>query len=288
MEIPADHKKEFEFIQGLTADLSEQVLIFPTSLNATMKIRRAITQDNISNDMLARIISAEPVLSAQILKLSNSAAFNPTGKTNTELRTATMRLGFMKVKNLTIAVGMKQLTEHKDLNKDISVLMEGLWNRSARVSAFSSVLAKTYTKLSAENAMLAGLLHDVGKFYILNRASHYQALFTSQRALWNLVDAWHSNIGAAILENWAVSDDIRNAVQNFGNREYTHRGSFDLTDVIFAADLLDAHFDERSKRKLNWDELPIALTKFDLDEEKAEQLHVLMKAELDTFLSVVN
>ena len=284
---PSVHNNEFEFIQGLTSDLSAPVLIFPTSLSATMSIRRAIIQDNISNDTLARIIGAEPVLSAQIIKLSNSAAFNPSGKINTELRTATMRLGYIKVRNLTIAVGMKQLTEHKDLNKEISELMEGLWNRSVRVAAFSFVLAKTYTKVNAENAMLAGLLHDVGKFYILNRANHYQSLFTSQRALWNLVDAWHSNIGAAILENWEVSEDIRNAVQNFGNLAYVHRGAFDLTDVIFAADLLDAHFDERSHRKLNWDDLPAVVRRLELDEEKSEQLHELMKVELDSFLSAI-
>jgi len=281
------HTNEFEFIQGLTTDLSAPVLIFPTSLSATMNIRRAIIQDNISNDTLARIIGTEPVLSAQILKLSNSAAFNPSGKINTELRTATMRLGYVKVRNLTIAVGMKQLTDHKDLNKEISELMEGLWNRSVRVAAFSLVLAKNNTKVNADNAMLAGLLHDVGKFYILNRANQYQSLFTSQRALWNLVDAWHSNIGAAILENWAVSDDIRNAVQNFGNLQYVHRGSFDLTDVIFAADLLDAHFDERSHRKIDWNELPSTLAKLELDEERSELLHELMKIELDSFLSAI-
>ncbi|MET3108762.1 putative nucleotidyltransferase with HDIG domain [Oxalobacteraceae bacterium GrIS 1.18] len=199
-----------------------------------------------------------------------------------------MRLGYVKVRNLTIAVGMKQLTDHKDLNKEISELLEGLWSRSVRVAAFSFVLAKNHTKVNADNAMLAGLLHDVGKFYILNRANQYQSLFTSQRALWNLVDAWHSNIGAAILENWAVSDDIRNAVQNFGNLQYVHRGSFDLTDVIFAADLLDAHFDERSHRKIDWNELPSTLTKLELNEERSELLHELMKIELDSFLSAIS
>lgn len=284
---PGGHNKEFEFIQGLTDDLSAPVLIFPTSLSTTMNIRRAILHDNISNDTLARIIGTEPVLSAQILKLSNSAAFNSTGKINTELKTATMRLGYEKVRNLTIAVGMKQLTEHKDLHKDISHLMEGLWNRSLRVASFAYVLASTLTRVNPDNAMLAGLLHDVGKFYILNRANHYQLLFTSQRALWNLVDAWHSNIGAAILENWSISDDIRNAVQNFGNADYVHRGAFDLTDAIFAADLLDAHFDERSNQKINWEELPVILSKLELNEEKAEQLHVMMKEELKNFLNAI-
>ena len=281
------HNKEFEFIQGLTEDLSVPSLIFPTSLSATMNIRHAILQDNISNDTLARIVGTEPVLSAQILKASNSAAFNPTGKVNTELRTATMRLGYQNVRNLTITVGMKQLTEHKELNKAFTEQMEGLWSRSIRVASFSGVLAKKLTRINADNAMLTGLLHDVGKFYILNRASQYQQLFTSQQALWNLVDAWHSSIGAAILENWAISDEIRNAVQNFGNPRHSHQGAFNLTDAIFAADILDAHFDERSNRKIDWKQLPEVLSKLELTEEKCEQLYELMKLELTTYLSPI-
>ena len=252
-----------------------------------MNIRRAIQQEDISNDTLAKIISTEPVLSAQILKMSNSAAYNTTGKNNSELRVATLRLGYVKVKNLTIAVGMKQLTEYKDLNKDISRLMEGLWNRSLRVASFALVLSKTMTRVNPDNAMLAGLLHDVGKFYILNRASHFQSLFTPQAALWNVVDDWHSNIGAAILENWDISDEIKDAVQNFGNPAYVHQGAIDLTEVIFAADLLDAHFDERSPRKLNWDALPPVLTRLGLDAEKSSHLHTLMKTEMDIFLNVI-
>ncbi|PRC95039.1 HDOD domain-containing protein [Solimicrobium silvestre] len=282
------NNSEFEFIQGLTADLSAPVLIFPTSLKTTMNIRHAIIQDNISNDNLARIISTEPVLSAQVLKLSNSAAFNSTGKVTTELRKATMRLGFAKVRNLTIAVGMKQLAAHQDVNGEISVLMEGLWSRSLRVAALSHVIAQNLTKVNPDDAMLAGLLHDVGKFYILNRAKHYQSLFTSHQALWNVVDDWHSNIGAAILENWEVSDDIRNAVQNFGNPKYEHLGALDLTDVIVAADILDAHFDDRSKRKLNWDELPTVLLHLELDAEKSEQLRESTKIELDQLLGSIS
>ena len=281
----SEKNSEFEFIQGLTAELSSPALIFPTSLTATMNIRRAISQENISNDNVARIVSTEPVLSAQILKLSNSAAYNSTGKINTDLRTATMRLGFVKVRNLTITVGMKQLSEHKG---EISGLMEGLWNRSLRVGTLSSVLAKHQSRINPDNAMLAGLLHDVGKFYILNRANHYLSLFTSQQALWNLVDAWHSNIGAAILENWEIPDEIRNAVQDFGTREIGQRTAPDLTDIIIAADLLDAHIDERSKYTINWETLPASLTRLHLNADNSKALLDEAKIELDIILKSLN
>jgi len=75
-----DRASEFEFIEGLTAELSSNELVFPTSLNATMKIRRALNNPSMSNDVVVRIIGAEPVLSAQVLKLSNSPLFNRSGK----------------------------------------------------------------------------------------------------------------------------------------------------------------------------------------------------------------
>ncbi|HSY26015.1 MAG TPA: HDOD domain-containing protein, partial [Burkholderiaceae bacterium] len=61
--------KEFEFIEALTAELSGNELVFPTSLNATMKIRHALNAPDISIDNIARVVGAEPVLSAHILRL---------------------------------------------------------------------------------------------------------------------------------------------------------------------------------------------------------------------------
>jgi len=71
---------EFKFIEGMTVELSSKNLVFSTSVKATMKIKRALEMPDISNPQLARIISAEPVLSAQVLKLANTAMFNRTNK----------------------------------------------------------------------------------------------------------------------------------------------------------------------------------------------------------------
>jgi putative nucleotidyltransferase with HDIG domain len=281
-------ESEFEFIQGLTADLSEAELIFPTSLKATMNIKYVISQGNMPEDRLARVISTEPVLFAQVLKLSNSAELNPSGKITTEAATALKRLGVLQVKNLALAVGTKQFNEHKELASDVSQLMDGLWIRSLRVATLSLVIARKMARLNADNALLAGLLHDVGKFYILNRAKHYEALFTSLQALWDMVDAWHSNIGAAILENWTVPDEIRHAVQNFNNPDYVHRGAIDLTEVLIAANLLDAHFENIPNRKINWDSPPPVLQHLALDAAKSEELRQASKVELDLLLSSVS
>ena len=270
---------EYLFIEGLTAELSAKELIFPTSLNATMKIRHALGQEDIANDRLVRLIGTEPVLSAQVLRFCNSAAFNRSNAPASNLRTAIMRLGFAVIRNIAISVGMKQLSEFKTAS-EFAQRIEGLWNRSVRVAALSYVIARNLTKLNPDTAMLAGLLHDVGKFYILHRARHYATLFSSERALWEIVDQWHASIGAAILENWRIPDEIRNAVMEHRTLERAHPGPPDLIDVLTAADILDAHFYANSAALLDWDSLPHALAHLRLDHEKSKVLMSDTKEEL--------
>lgn len=277
-----DKSTEFAFIQGLTAELSSRNLVFPTSLNATMKIRRALNNPDLPVDQVARIISAEPVLSAQVLRLANSATFNPAGSKIVELRTAVQMLGFGVVRNIAISVGMKQLKEHQSSGQT-SERMEGLWTRSLRVAALSFVLAKNLTRLSPDKAMIAGMLHDVGKFYILNRARHYQQLFVSERVLWEIVDQWHADIGAAILENWEISDDIRAAVLNYRTLA-APAAKPTLTEVLAGADLLDAHIVANSLSMLDPDHLPVALLNLHLN---LEQTELLMNESRDEIQSVL-
>lgn len=278
---------EFEFIKGLTAELSSKNLVFPTSLKTTMKIRRALDTPDISNDQIARIISAEPVLSAQVLKLANSVTFNRTDRKVEELRAATVLLGFGVVRNVAISVGMKQLKDHQASGQS-SERMEGLWTRSIRVAALSFVLAKNLTRLNSDKAMIAGLLHDVGKFYILNRACLYQDLFVSDAALWDLVDQWHADIGAAILESWDLPEDVRAAVMEHNSLDIAITGKASLTDIVAAANFLDAHFVAQSIDALDWNTIPVSIQNLQLDAEKTEKLMRETSQELASIMQLLS
>ena len=262
---------EFEFIEALTAELSTKELIFPTSLNATMKIRHALNVPDISIDNIARVVGAEPVLSAQILRLCNSAAFNQSGTPVSDLRKATLRLGLSMVRNVAISVGMKQLVQSKS-SSDVPRLIDGLWKRCIRISALSHVIAKKLTRVNPDMAMMAGLLLNIGKFYIINRAHSYVELFRDEGALWELVDRWHANIGTAILESWEVPEEISNAVLNGADFDYTHRGPPNLSDAVAAADFLDQKFYSGSEAQLDWHTVPQTLVALGLDQEKSAAL----------------
>ena len=283
----ANKSTEFAFLEDFSTELSNKKLIFPTSLAATMKIRKALSQPEISNNVIARIIGSEPVLSAKVLHLCNTAAFNPQSRPVNDLRAATMLLGFAAVRNLAIAVGMKQLAENK-FNGTLSTQLEGLWRRSLRVAALAMVIARRHTKLSADKAMLAGLLHGIGKFYILNRAHHYQDLFSSEQILWSLIDQWHTSIGSAILEEWDIDEDIRNAVLNHRGHRSGNTSKITVTDVLTAADFLDAHFVAESIDQLDWKTVPPSLELLGIDPDNIETLLQETRAELAMVMKAIN
>ncbi|CAN5461097.1 hypothetical protein BH11PSE11_BH11PSE11_03670 [soil metagenome] len=277
---------ESEFITALKAELSSEELVFPTSLNATMKIRQALGQEDISNDQVARIIGTEPVLSAQVLRVCNSVMFSGGTGRISELRAATLRLGFAVVRNVAISVGMKQLADHQSPGK-ISQRTEGLWTRSVRIAALSYVLARNLTKLSPDSAMIAGLLHDVGRFYLLSRARNFEDKFASEQEMWETVEHWHARFGMAILKKWHIARDIRDAVESFGNSALPDSGSPTLGDVINAADFLDAHFIAKSINAVNWESMPNSLQHLQLDLQKSEVLMSETKDELNLILKAI-
>lgn len=283
----SDTAGEFAFLESLTAEMSSKDLLFPTSLSVTLKIRQALNDPDAPTERVARIIGAEPVLSAQILRVANSAAYSNGGPSTADLRVAVIRLGFGMVRNVALAVGMKQLVQTKS-SAESPTLLNGLWNRSIRVAALSFVMARKLTRLHPDTAMIAGLLHDIGKFYILARAHSFGDVFADQAALWDVIDRWHLQIGAAILESWDVAEEIRNAVLEHRDLERTHRPPPDITDVVLAANILDAHHHVDREPMIHWDDLPPALILLGLNKEAGDALMIDAREELDLLFQALS
>ena len=218
-------------VEALTLELAGEKLDLPSFPDIAVRVRKALTNDEVDIDDVARIISAEPALAARLLQLANSAALNTSGRRVTDLRSAISRIGFNMARSATIAFAMSQL-RRAEAYKGLEEPLSELWNRSTHVAAVSRVVAKRFTQVNHDEALLVGLLQGVGKLYLLTRAVRFPALLADAGAYQRIVSEWHGRIAQAILRNWEMAEEIVIAVVAGENTEREHEGATDLTDVL--------------------------------------------------------
>ena len=157
-------------------------LNFPTSLDASRRVLKAVENPDIGLATLAKIVVSEPLLSAKVIRLANSVALNPTNQIIRDVRLAVVRVGMDPIKALAMVLIMNQLRQSQR-HSGIRNLSSRLWERSVNVAALAYVIAKKLTTLNPDEAMFAGIVHDLGRFYLLSQAVDYPELLEHPAAL---------------------------------------------------------------------------------------------------------
>ncbi|MGH8319883.1 MAG: HDOD domain-containing protein [Steroidobacteraceae bacterium] len=233
----AERDVAFTFVQALAAELSGAKVELPGFPHVVMRVQRVLSDEKTDATRIVRVIGGEPVLATQLLRMANSAALNPAGAPVTDLRSAVTRVGVDTVRSATIAFAVRQLHEAPAL-RGLEMQLGVLWRRSVQVASLCFVVARRLTSVSADTALLAGLLQGIGRLYILTRASRHRSLFCDAAAYQTIEHDWHLSIAAALLENWGIADEIVRAVHESENLERESRGAPTLTDVLVVGTLL--------------------------------------------------
>lgn len=233
---PADWDA-FTFVQALAAEASAGRIEIPAFPDVAMRIRRVLADDHCDAGMVAKVVGAEPALAARLLHMANSAAFNPGSARVTELKGAIARIGFSNVRTASLAYAMEQLRNAPAL-EPIREPLNALWERSVKVAAMACVASRRWTRLSPDHALLAGLMHAMGRLYIMTRAASHPGLFADAAAYQQIVSKWQAPIARMVLESWDMSPDVVDAVEKFEHPEREPGAPADLTDVLAVAWLL--------------------------------------------------
>jgi hypothetical protein len=183
----------FAFIKSLALELSSGKIELPSFPDVALQVRKVLSDEFVSSKQVVRVVSTEPALAAKLLLMANSAALNPGGPKVVELRTAITRIGFNMVRSASLAFAMEQIRKAESL-KSLRGPLNVLWERSVLVAALSFVVAKRHTQVNPDTALLAGLLHGVGKLYIMARAAKHPMLFADQPTYSQIVRDWHASI----------------------------------------------------------------------------------------------
>ncbi|MGE3182321.1 MAG: HDOD domain-containing protein [Phycisphaerae bacterium] len=184
----------------------------------------------------AAIAERDPVLTAEILRVVNSVSFRAVNEVQ-RLSQAFPRLGVRRLRAILVSATMKSLTiQTSDRGRSLG---QELWQCASASGVIAMETAKR-VKVPADEAYLAGLLHDIGMMVLLKVLFDYQNK-TQKKITRNVFDAlserWHEHLGMRLADSWGLPDPLPELIGNHhrppaeGDALAMHRLVLNFSDI---------------------------------------------------------
>jgi len=244
----------------LTQAIDNDELVLPTLPEVALRVREAAEDPNIGIPQLSKVIGNDAALTARIIKVVNSPLLR-TNKEITDLQMAVGRLGINYTCNLATGLAMEQMFQAT--SDVVDRKMREVWNKSTEIAGICHVLCKNYTRLLADQATLAGLVHQIGVLPILTYAEEHSELLADSISLNHVIEQIHPIIGDKILRTWEFPEQIAMIPSQY--LDFTRDSAkVDYVDIVQVATLQSYIGSEHPYTKLDWSQIP-AFAKLGLD-----------------------
>ena len=234
-----------EFLSGMLDTLVAGTVDLPAFPQVVIKVQEAFKDPNYTPQKIARVIATERSLADRLLQMANSTAFNATGKVIIDLGVAINRLGAQKVYSVALGHAVAHMRQNESL-RSIAPRLDELWSECVTVAHFTEAVAKRSSP-PLPGAFAAGLLHGIGRFYIMVQAAKQETSIPQVPLNPALVDAWHPAIAKAVLKNWQIDEAVCDAVGAQAELNIVRPGPPTLTDVLIASIRLAARMRNSSE-----------------------------------------
>lgn len=252
--------KAEQFFAELKKAVESDQLTLPTLPEVALKIRASVEDENSSAHDIAENLTQDASLSARLIQVANSPLYRSRTPID-DLQMAVTRLGISLVRDLVISLAMKQI--YQATSDVLDEKFRDCWNTAIEVAAICRMMAITVPGISAEQALLAGLIHNIGALPILVMAEDDDELFQDSDALDKLINELQGRVGELILKNWRFPDHMIEVVRESHNYSYQHEGSATFIDLVQVALLQSGHANDES---VDWSSVN-AFEKLDMDTE---------------------
>lgn len=240
------------FVQELAGDLNKGDLELPMFPDSVIRIQQTFRAKEVSVDKIVQIISSDAALAARVLQLANSAAIRGTREI-TDVRQAIIRIGNQLVQSSAVAFALRQAEQNAGLSDEARKTLKDIWAESVELAARCYVIAKTYTKLNANEALLTGLLSVLGRLYIFMKSQERGDIEYAELEI--ITTDWHPAISKAIAESWNMSDELIDALEAQLETNPDMKETASIAEVLSASKLIFDH--ERSGTPLSASEYPL-------------------------------
>ncbi|MCR8914812.1 HDOD domain-containing protein [Marinobacter panjinensis] len=276
-----DGNEEHHLLMEFYAELRSNQLSLPSVPDVAWKVRRTVDREDSTADQVASAIGADPSMAAKLVRACNSPLYRGFSDVR-NVREAVVRLGMRTTRQLVTVFAMREVfkTRQASLQKE----MDKLWRHSREVAALCWVLADSATSINPEEALLAGLLHDIGVVPVLVQAEHHVNLFADQANLEHAIGELRGDVGTAILESWSFPANFLEATRHAEDWAHESRESApQLVDIVIVAQLHAMIGSSQNGNLPPFDEVPAyrRLGELELNASRSLQLLTEARARVD-------
>ncbi len=274
---------EEDLLEFVLTEITTNRLVLPTLPDVAIKVQRTINQGDVSANQIADIIATDTALAARLIQIANSPLYR--GRQQIEkLQIAVARLGNNTVRALVTSLVMQQV--FKPGCKDLEQYFRSIWEHSVNVSAIARALASQCRHLDPDQAMLAGLIHQIGKLPILIVGSRTEILLDDRTRFDWMLKNLHPLIGKMIMDAWEFPSSLRPVASEYRNFKRNVSPAADYVDVVQVAYIQNRIGSNTNPEELDFRNIP-AFTKLGLTpdievleieglSETIQQVHALL------------
>jgi HD-like signal output (HDOD) protein len=231
-------------IENLKEKVEETINLLPPLPSIMSDLIAALNNEDVDFAGFAKIVSRDPSMAMNVLKIANSAFFGLPRQVGS-VEQAIRMLGVTEISSLCISCGAAQALKPPKGVKTVD--LHRFWRHSVATGVIAKVLTHKLKLGRWDNLYLAGLIHDIGSI-VLDRFKHdvyaeildltQEENITMLEAEERLMGASHDMVGAWLMEKWKFSDvfvDVAKFHHHVSSAAQQHRM---VVAIVSLADLL--------------------------------------------------
>ncbi|HSB96506.1 MAG TPA: HDOD domain-containing protein [Spongiibacteraceae bacterium] len=234
VEMGVEDDDSNEMLHAFKRDLEARKFRLTTLPEVALKIRALLDNQDAGARQIAELVNRDPAIAAKVVRAANSPIYFGAAKCET-VQNAIVRLGLMTTKQLVIGFTLRDLFQSEV--PLLRRLMTESWQESMDVAAISFVLARHTKLFDPEEAMLAGLVSNIGVLSVLNYAQNYPQLLDNEALLQQWAAKLKGEVGALVLENWQFPEEIVEVARGCEEWSRCPTTRADLCDLVLVATL---------------------------------------------------
>lgn len=232
--------------KSITSLVKDKILVeiqgIPTFPENIITLLELCSSTDACIDEIVSLIKQDMAIVTDVIKMANSAGFITTSKIK-DIGTAVMTIGLKNLKSILIASNARKIMESRYSR------FEELWEHCNKVAVYSMLIAKKYKMPKvAENAFLAGLLHDLGQVILfavdingmkkIAEIVHNRNIITTTVMEEISIGISHSEIGALVSKKWNFPDYLTQTIRYHHAPQNIQIEYKDIVYTVYLANLL--------------------------------------------------